>query len=65
VEKIKKVKPAQSKLLSDYARLIAHVGVNVQPKQIVLIDSIIEAAPLTEKVVEECYNMGASKVVVK
>ncbi|MDR2636658.1 MAG: aminopeptidase [Mycoplasmataceae bacterium] len=59
------MKPAQSKLLSDYARLIAHVGVNVQPKQIVLIDSIIEAAPLTEKVVEECYNMGASKVVVK
>lgn len=57
--------PKKENKLIDYARLIVKVGANVQKKQIVLIDSIIEAKPLTTKVVEECYKAGASKVIVR
>jgi aminopeptidase len=50
--------------LKDYAQVITKVGVNVQKGQVVIINSIVEAYPLTRLVVEECYKLGAKKVII-
>jgi aminopeptidase len=42
----------ENKLLNDYAKLIVKVGVNPKKNQLVYINSIIEAAPLTRLVVD-------------
>ncbi|MBB6675285.1 aminopeptidase [Cohnella nanjingensis] len=52
------------KQLQRYAKLIVHVGVNVQPGQEVFISSQIETAPLARIVVAEAYEAGASNVHV-
>jgi aminopeptidase len=51
--------------MRDYAKVIVKVGANVQPKQRVIIDAIVDAVPLVNLVVEECYRAGASHVEVR
>jgi aminopeptidase len=53
------------KEINDYAKVIVRVGVNVQKNQPVVISAIVEALPLVQAVVEQCYKAGASKVMVQ
>lgn len=49
--------------LSEYARLLVEVGLNVQPGQTPSIESNVEYAALTRKCVSACYDCGARNVV--
>ena len=51
-------------LLDKYAKLAVNIGVNVQQDQILVINSPIECADFTRKLVEEAYKKGAKEVVV-
>ena len=51
-------------VLRNYAKLIAGVGVNVQKGQEVFIDAGLDQPEFVAMVVEECYRLGASRVVV-
>ena len=51
-------------LLRKYARLIAESGVNVQKGQEVFIDAETDQPEFVKMLVEECYKLGASRVVV-
>ena len=50
--------------LDRYAELVARVGVNVQPGQLVHISCLVEHAELARAVTEQAYRAGASRVVV-
>ena len=50
--------------LKKFAKLIVKRGVNVQENQVVYISASVEAAPLVEHVVEECYKAQAKVVKV-
>jgi len=52
-------------LLEKYARLIVKTGLNLQPKQILVINSPIECAPFTRLVSEMAYEAGAKDVVIQ
>jgi aminopeptidase len=49
-------------LLENYARLVVRVGVNVQPGQQVVINSLPEQAAVARAIAEEAYRVGASRV---
>ena len=49
--------------LSEYARLLVEVGLNVQPGQTPSIESNVEYAALTRMCVSACYDCGARNVV--
>jgi aminopeptidase len=51
-------------LLDDYARLLIAVGVNLQPGQRLLIDALVEHAPLVRSLVKAGYAAGAPYVDV-
>lgn len=51
-------------LLREFARLAVKVGVNIQPNQVLFINSPIIASTFTRLIVEEAYNAGASAVLV-
>ena len=51
-------------ILRKYARLIAECGANVQKGQEVFIDAETDQPEFVKMVVEECYKLGASRVVV-
>ena len=51
-------------LLKKYAYLIAREGVNVQKGQEVFISAGLEQPEFVQMLVEECYKLGASRVVV-
>jgi len=51
-------------VLRKYARLIAQAGVNVQKGQEVFIVAGLDQPEFVKMVVEECYRLGASRVVV-
>ena len=51
-------------VLRSYANLIAKTGVNVQKGQEVVITADLDQPEFVKMVVEECYKLGASKVVV-
>ena len=51
-------------VLKKYARLIAEKGVNVQKGQEVFITADLDQPEFVKLVVEECYKLGAKKVVV-
>lgn len=51
--------------LRAYARLIARMGVNVQPGQEVVIRSEPEQTDFLEILIDECYRAGAGKVSVE
>jgi aminopeptidase len=52
------------KLLDDYARLLIAVGVNLQPGQRLLIDALVEHAPLVRSLVKAGYAAGSPYVDV-
>ena len=51
-------------VLKNYAKLIAKMGLNVQPGQEVYIMAELDQPEFVKMVVEECYKLGAKKVVV-
>ena len=53
------------KHLTDYARLIVRVGVNVQPGQTVLISSATDSAYFSRLVAEAAYDAGAREVITR
>ncbi len=50
--------------LAEYARLAVHVGVNVQPGQLLAISAALEHAPLVRAATREAYAAGARYVDV-
>jgi aminopeptidase len=51
-------------ILADYARLTVQVGLNVQPGQILAVNSLLEQAPFARAVAREAYAAGARFVDV-
>ena len=51
-------------ILKKYARLIAECGANVQKGQEVFINADVDQPEFVKMVAEECYKLGASRVVV-
>ena len=51
-------------VLRKYAHLIAACGVNVQAGQEVFITAGLDQPEFVQMVVEECYKLGAGRVVV-
>ncbi len=51
-------------VLRKYANLIAKMGVNVQKGQEVFITAALDQPEFVQMVAEECYKLGARKVVV-
>ena len=56
--------PAAEVRLREYARLAVHVGVNLQPGQLLAINALVEHEPLVRAVAREAYAAGASFVDV-
>ena len=54
----------QKTRLKKYARLIARIGANVQKGQEVFILAGLDQPEFVKMVTEECYKLGASRVVV-
>ena len=54
-----------SEILRNYARLIARVGVNIQPGQDVIISAELDCPDFVEMLTEECYLCGAAQVRVE
>ena len=54
----------KTKVLREYAKLIAQKGVNVQKGQEVWITASLDQPKFVEMLVKECYSLGAKKVVV-
>ena len=52
------------KRLKNYAKLIAKCGVNVQKGQEVVINAEPDQPEFVAMVAEECYKLGAKRVVV-
>ena len=52
-------------LLKKYARLIAEVGAKVQKNEEVWINADLDQPDFVVMVMEECYKLGAKKVIVK
>src|SRR3954470_10914653 len=50
--------------IEDYARLVVHVGVDVQPGQDVIVHAEIDHAPFVRALVAEAYRAGARLVDV-
>lgn len=51
-------------LLEKYAELVLRIGVNIQPGQVLMIESPIETQELTRKIVRRAYEAGAKYVQV-
>jgi aminopeptidase len=54
-----------SERLTAYAELVVHVGANVQPGQTVLVNALVDHAPLVREIVESAYRAGARFVDVQ
>ncbi|WP_079912138.1 aminopeptidase [Paenibacillus sp. 32352] len=50
--------------LEKYADLLVKIGVNIQPGQVLMIESPLEVAPLTRYIVKKAYEAGAKYVQV-
>ncbi|MFC0214971.1 aminopeptidase [Paenibacillus chartarius] len=50
--------------LDRYAELVVKVGANVQPGQLLIVESPLENAPLTRRIVRKAYEAGAKFVQV-
>lgn len=55
----------QIERLRKYARLIAEVGINTQKKEEIWINADLDQPDFVVMVMEECYKLGARKVVVR
>ena len=51
-------------LLKKYAQLVVRTGVNIQPGQVLVINSPLEGAPFVRLLAETAYREGARDVVV-
>ncbi len=51
--------------IEKYAELAVRVGVNVQPGQTVLVNSLLEAAPFARLVAKQAYKAGAKHVYIE
>jgi aminopeptidase len=51
--------------IEKYAELVVKVGVNIQPGQVLLVESPLETAVLTRKIVQKAYEAGAKYVQVE
>ena len=51
-------------ILGKYARLVIHTGVNLQKKQLLVINSPIECAAFARKIAAAAYEAGARDVIV-
>ena len=54
----------EDRILKNYARLIARMGVNVQPGQDVWIEAELDQPAFVELLAEACYEVGARTVRV-
>ncbi len=54
----------KTKVLREYAKLIAKKGVNIQKGQEVWITASLDQPKFVEMLVKECYILGAKKVIV-
>ncbi|MBR2809508.1 MAG: aminopeptidase [Erysipelotrichaceae bacterium] len=52
------------KLVRKYAYLLAHVGINVQPGQKVMVEAMPDGYEFVPIFADECYKAGASEVIV-
>ncbi|RAV01464.1 aminopeptidase [Paenibacillus sp. YN15] len=52
-------------MLEKYAELVLRVGVNIQPGQVLFIESPLETVELTRKIVRRAYQAGAKYVQVQ
>ena len=55
----------QIERLRKYARLIAEVGINTQKKEEIWINADLDQPDFVVMVMEECYKLGARKVVIR
>ena len=53
-----------NKMIRKYARMLATVGINVQKGQKVLVEACIEGYAFANIFAEECYECGASEVII-
>lgn len=51
-------------MLDKYAELLIKVGVNIQPGQVLMVESPLETVELTRRIVREAYKAGAKYVQV-
>lgn len=51
-------------LLKEFAKLAIRVGINIQPKQYLIVNAPVEAYEFVRTVVEEAYNAGAGNVII-
>lgn len=56
--------PLFDRNLEKYAELVLRVGVNIQPGQVLMIESQLETVELTRKIVKQAYIAGAKYVQV-
>lgn len=54
----------KQEILKKYARLIAEVGVHIQKDQEVVINAQLDQPEFVAMLVEECYKLGAKRVIV-
>jgi len=52
------------KLMHKYAYTLAHVGLNIQPGQKVLVEAMLDGHYFVPVFAEECYKAGAGQVIV-
>ncbi len=52
-------------MLTKYAKLLVHTGVNLQKGQPLVVTADIQSAPLVRKVADAAYDAGASQVVIR
>ena len=53
-----------AELLTRYADVVARVGVNIQPGQLVSIRGLVEHAEFARAIAQACYAAGAGRVDV-
>lgn len=53
------------KLLEKYAELVVKVGVNIQPGQVLIVQSPLETVQFTRLIVSKAYEAGAKYVQVE
>ena len=64
IDKERMMKMPTKEQLKQYASLAVQVGANVQPGQLVWVNSSTETKELARQIVEKAYQAGAKKVVV-
>lgn len=61
---VESAEQAFMEMLDKYAELVVRVGVNIQPGQVLMIESPLETVELTRRIVRRAYEAGAKYVQV-